>query len=263
MLVLASRLGDAATVALAALTFLILLANAALAWATKRAADATQLSAGAAERAAQAAEAEAQASHDQARVAGDQVEVAREQTELARRSVELQNMPVLLDVPLDLSIEEAIAYPGGKTVVHKGGIVVATLDEPAHPHALLSFPVRNVGRGPARVGGGVLYLTTRDGKRVEAPPQREIERDVLPVDERGRIMWWFDSSAAGPDRWEAWEFTTGQYGSISILVRYADLAGGQDTIMHFILAARDFAHYGWAVYQTIMQTPEEAFADAS
>jgi hypothetical protein len=248
------QVADAANATLAVLTFFVLLANLHLARSTKRTAEAAERQAAAGSSQAQAARAQAEAATEQIRVAADQVRAAERHVDIAERALALQTQPVLIDEPLNLAVEERYDFPEGATTLHPGGIVVATFAEGRRGR--LSFPVRNMGRGPAHIVGVGVRLSSREGRRVTGPACNEITRDVVPVGESARLNFSFGQEDLGP-RWEGWEFTTGSYGNFSILVRYRDLGGLRDLVTHFVLARRPGSHYGWEVRQVLMHTAAE------
>jgi hypothetical protein len=219
--------------------------------------------AAAAQRAAAAAEHQAKASRAMIKVARDQVAAAQEQAEVARQSLSVQVQPVLIDEPLQLAVEERTDFPDGPLTVHPGGIVVSSAGDTAR----LSFPVRNMGRGPAEIRGVGVRLTGRDGQRVEGPACNEVSRGVLPVGETSRLNFWFGAAEFGP-RWDAWVHTVTAYGSFTVLVRYADLSGGAHQVSHFVVQRRERAHYGWEVRRVLVEpaaateAEERAYAEA-
>lgn len=194
----------------------------------------------AAEKSATSAERAAAAAEQEAAAARDQIATAREQVGIARLSVQAQIQPVLIDEPLDLSIEQSFYFPEGPTTMHPGGIVVADVSQ--ERRGRLSIPVRNKGRGPAEIKGVGVTFAGRDGEAVVGPACNEITRHVLPVDESARLNFWFTADDLG-DRWDAWQHTF-QYGSFSLEVTYGDLAANPNLISHFVIQRRDRAHYG-------------------
>lgn len=84
-----------------------------------------------------------EATQEQARIANEALRVANEQARIAQQTLAAQVRPVLIDVPLDLSIEEPIFYAGLEDRIrgHRGSVHAgATADGP-----VISLPVRNAG----------------------------------------------------------------------------------------------------------------------
>jgi hypothetical protein len=63
------------------------------------------------------------------------------------------------------------------------------------------------------------------------------------------------------NRWDAWLYTIESYRSLSILVRYSDLAENPDFISHFVLRRRDRGDYNWQVSQVLVKPAAEVEAE--
>lgn len=233
---------DTPTWILAVVGGLALLASSYLALITKRATDA-------ANKTARAAQAEAAAAAKQLEVSQQQIEVSQRQADIAQHGVEVQMLPVLVEQPLDLSFEERAGFEDIDLTVHPGGILVSQQDD----RARVSMPVLNVGRGPARIGTASLRHVSEEGHRMSGASMTSVTRATVPVDGAARVNFVFDRSTQPPAMWDAWSFVP-RYGSFSVLVRYTDLAGGQDTISRYDVHTRDRAQYEWEVRSVYVET---------
>lgn len=240
-MIAAADLGDVANLSLAVLTFAILVANVVLVISTANTAKA-------ATRTAKAAEGEVAA-------ARDQVQESRRQTELAQKTLDAQITPVLIDEPLDLSVEQRFNFLDTETTMHPGGVLVGQVEE--NRKVRMSLPVLNAGKGPARLTGVSLDLTPPQGGVMPGPPANDFTRSVLPPGESARILFFYERATRSdpdPPWWDAWNHLL-QYGTFSVRVRYTDLGGRQDTISHYVIQRRTYAHYGWEVSSVMLEEP--------
>lgn len=168
-----------------------------------------------------------------------QVDVAQEQTRIAGLTLNTQIRPVLIDVPLDLSITEPIFYPdreepidGNPGAVHVGA---------AGPTFRISVPVRNAGSGLAMIRG--IGLRVPDA----IPPPRTMIRpaNVAPG-EQSRVS--FFGSADEDARFEP-ALTAIAAGRLNVEIGYSDLAGQQYTVSVFNVVFRSEAHWNWEIRQ--------------
>jgi hypothetical protein len=196
-----------------------------------------------------------EATQEQARIANDALQVANEQTGIAQRTLGAQIRPVLIDMPLEPSIQEAILYAGIKDQIagHRGSVHAGTTSN----GPVISLPVRNAGAGLAIIRG----VGLRVGEPIPSPPVTIMPAN-LPVGEDGRINFAIplDHPAAEPV-----QRVLRASGSFSIEIAYTDLAGQQLVVSRFDLYYHPQANWNWQVRQVHHHEPgmDEPFAGSA
>lgn len=226
-------------------TFVLALATGGLAWSTRSLAAKTAEEVKHSGQLVEESQRQTRAAQDQAQAARSALTATQEQGRIAQLTLNAQIRPVLIDVPLNVSIEEAIVYPGRDHPVmgHRGAVQVSASDQ----ELLVSVPLRNAGAGLAMIRGISLEIGTAIG----APPVMIKPTNVAPG-ELGRVSFRAvpGNAAYAPVR----EVIERQDGP-SVVVAYTDLAGEQMTLSRFDLYFRPNDHWDWEVRQVHFQEP--------
>jgi hypothetical protein len=188
---------------------------------------------------------QAEAAAIQASATQNALAEAREQTKISQQTLNAQIRPVLIDVPLEVVFEEPLFFPGrdDNLISRRGAVTVSV----GANEALISVPVRNAGVGLAIIRGISLEIGTEIG----APPVSILPTNIAPG-ERGRVSF---RMTPGDAAYAPVVQVLARKQSVSVVVAYSDLAGGQITLSRYDLYHREQAFSGWEVRQVHLQEP--------
>lgn len=202
-------------------------ATAWLAWSTRRSARDTRRLAGTTEEEVKAVRDQVELTREEVEAVKEQAEAAREQVAVSSRAVAAGVRPVLIAVPEFRDLQpgtgylleplERVDYVDG---THADGIAVSSVDVHESPEKLyVSVPLRNAGEGIAFVEASG-FRWAEGGSFSGLASSRDV-----PPGERTRLRFTQERSLEGvPD---VAQLET--YGTFSVEVSYADLAGGKWT----------------------------------
>lgn len=224
-------------------TVLLAAATGALAWTTSEDVRATWVLAEVAREEVQHAGSQVTEMKRQVEASQNQVTVSQEQVAVAQHTLQAQIRPVLVDVPLELSIFEPAIFPDRDAIAVSRGAVHVHIGS---DEVLVSVPVRNAGAGLAMIRGAEMRTAT-----AHPPAALAIDRPNLPPGEYARVG--FRAAVLDPAYGPIVEAM--RAGNFSVVVAYADLAGQQLTHSRFDIYARPMAHTGWEVRQVHLEQP--------
>ncbi len=234
---------------------MLALATAGLAWSTRNLANETTEEVSHSKRQVDAALEQVEVGQAQAKTGQEALEAAREQTRISQQTLDAQIRPVLIDVPLDLTIEEQLFYPGrnAPAAAHRGGVEAFASNE----EVTMSLPLRNAGAGLAMIRGIGIRLTVATPT---APVM--IQPANVPTGEYGRVNF---RATPGEAAFRPLSQAIQSQSNFSIEVGYSDLAGQQYSISRFDIYFRSRAHTNWEVRQVRLQEPgsDEPFAGSA
>jgi hypothetical protein len=185
------------------------------------------------------------------KIAMDALEAGREQAKISERhtaaaekTLESQIQPVLIEIPVDLSVlpRDQVYFPTSvePTEIPYGGVYAAADVGPNENEVRISVPLLNAGRGIAKVEGAWIELANpRIGYSAV-----DLSRPNVPVGTHTRAQFFFRE---GEDGFRSvGDLIRGQ-SEFLVALRYSDVFGRQTTTTRLTARFRSRAHMNWEI----------------
>ena len=193
-----------------------------------------------------------EAAQTQAQISQEQADAAAQHAEIAEKTLAAQIQPVLVEVPLDLSIKHSVFFPTVPEPLDlpDGGIYAAA-DVPGVDGAevRIAAPFLNAGRGIASVSAAWIEVPGV----LQGFSAIDLLRPNVPIDRQTYALFLFRPEEAGFRDVGALIRTKSEF---VVVIEYGDITKRQVTKTKLLVRYRSTAHTNWEVVNVEVSDPD-------